>query len=84
MLNPIIQLGRSGSLGYPKRLTFLLPVMPNVEDRLLDIEFSKNDFFDMYQQIQDMILKWDMDQFPATGNQEFCRYCNVRNYCNQF
>lgn len=67
---------------YPTRLTFFLPVMPKVEDRLLDIEFSNNDFLKMYTRINDVILKWGKGIFPATGNQETCRYCDVRNYCN--
>jgi len=69
---------------YPERLTFFLPVMKNIEDRLLNIEFAKDDFIDMYRRIQDIILKWDAGQFPATGDKETCQYCSVRNYCNQF
>jgi hypothetical protein len=69
---------------YPERLSFFLPVMPRIKDRLLDIEFSKDDFIDIYRRIQDVVLKWDSGQFPATGEKQTCRYCGVRNYCNQF
>ena len=68
---------------YPDRLSFFLPLMPNVEDTLLDINFLRSDLFDMYQQIQDIIFKSHLKQLPATGNPETCRYCIVRNYCNQ-
>ena len=44
---------------YPRRLTFFLPVMPKVEDRLFDIEFSNNDFLKMYTRIKDLISMWD-------------------------
>jgi hypothetical protein len=69
---------------YPSRLALFLPLMPNVKDRLFDINFSNNKFFDMYRRIQDTISKWETSQFTATGDQGTCRYCTVRIYCNQF
>jgi len=53
---------------YPTRLTFFLPVMPKIEDRLLDIKFSKNDFMDMYDRIQNIIEIWNKGDFPPANN----------------
>jgi hypothetical protein len=66
---------------YPERLTFFLPVMPNVEDRLLNIQFSKNDFLAMYE--RNLIGSWENEYFPVAGNLETCKYCPVGNYCRK-
>ena len=66
---------------YPTRLSFFLPVTPNMEDRLLDIEFSKNDFLNMYRRIQDVILKWNKRDFDVAYDLETCQYCPVKNHC---
>ena len=57
---------------YPARLAFFLPVIPNFEDRLLDIEFSKNDFLNMYERIQGLIEAWNKGDFPEASNLETC------------
>ncbi len=69
---------------YPSRLTFLLPIMPKVEDRLLDIAVSNNDYLKMYVRIHDLILKWDEGEFTATSELVVCRYSSVCNYLAQF
>jgi hypothetical protein len=66
---------------YPRRLSFFLPVMPSVEDRLLDIEFSKDDFIVLYKRIQDLIEAWNKGDFPEASNLEACEYCTVKNHC---
>ena len=66
---------------YPKRLTFFLPVMPRIEDRLLAIKFSKNDFLTMYDRIQNLIGSWSEGYFPATGDLETCKFCAVKQQC---
>ena len=66
---------------YPKRLTFFLPIMPNVEDRLLDIKFSKNDFLALYKRIQNLIETWNKGDFPEANNLEACKYCTVKKHC---
>ena len=67
---------------YPERLTFFLPVMPNIEDRLLSIEFSKNDFFNMFDRIQDLVNTWNKETFPPASNPEACHFCGVKGYCS--
>jgi hypothetical protein len=69
---------------YPERLTFFLPAMPNLKDRLLDIEFAKKDFIEMYKRIQDTIIIWDSRQFSATRDNVICQYCNVSDYCPNY
>jgi len=66
---------------YPERLTFFLPVMPNVEDRLIDIEFSKNDFLAMYDRIKNLIETWNKRDFPPASDPEACHFCGVKEYC---
>jgi hypothetical protein len=58
---------------YPKRLTFFLPVMPNLKDRLFDIQFSKTNFLAMYDRIQNLIEAWTKGNFPATDDREHCK-----------
>jgi hypothetical protein len=69
---------------YPSRLTLLLPIMQNVEDRLVDIAVSNYDYLKMYTRLNDVILKWGEGIFPSARNPKTCCYCSVRNYCNQF
>ena len=66
---------------YPERLSFFLPVMPNVQERLLDIEFSKNDFLAMYERIQNIIETWNKGNFHVADDLETCKYCTVKNHC---
>ncbi len=68
---------------YPRRLSFFLPVMPSVEDRLLDIEFSKDDFIALYKRIQDLIEAWNKRNFHVTDDFEACKYCTVKNHCRE-
>ncbi|HCW07620.1 MAG TPA: hypothetical protein DGG95_09690 [Cytophagales bacterium] len=66
---------------YPSRLSFFLPVMRRVEERLLDIDFSQDDFGRINNRIQNFVDKWTAGEFPATGEGETCRWCEVKNYC---
>jgi hypothetical protein len=68
---------------YPSRLSFFLPVMERVEDRLLDIEFSEKDFVRINYRVRDLVTKWTAAEFPATGKGETCRYCEVKSYCSR-
>jgi len=67
---------------YPERLTFFLPVMPNVEDRLLDINFSTNDFLALYDRIQNLIDTWNKDDFLPASDPKACHFCGVKGYCH--
>jgi len=67
---------------YPERLTFFLPVMPKVEDRLLDIEFSTNDFLAMYERIRNLIETWNKGNFPPASDPKACHFCGVKDYCS--
>lgn len=66
---------------YPERLAFFLPVMPKVEERLHDIEFSKSDFLNMFDRIQRLINKWNRGNFRVADDLETCKYCTVKNHC---
>lgn len=66
---------------YPSRLSFFLPVMGRVEERLLDIDFSQGDFGRINNRIQNFVNKWTAGEFPATGGGETCRWCEVKAYC---
>lgn len=66
---------------YPHRLTFFLPVMPKVEDRLLDIQFSKDNFLTMYERIQTLIETWNKGNFPPASDPKACHFCGVKDYC---
>jgi hypothetical protein len=66
---------------YPSRLSFFLPVVTNVEDRLIDIKFSKDDFLTMYDRIQNLLETWNKGDFPVTDDSETCKYCTVKNHC---
>ena len=68
---------------YPSRLSFFLPVMERVEDRLLDVDFSEADFGKMNNRVQDFVAKWSASEFPATGEKETCRYCEVKAHCKR-
>ena len=66
---------------YPSRLSFFLPVMERVEDRLLDIDFSEDDFRAINNRVQNFIRKWTTGEFPATGEGETCKWCEVKSHC---
>lgn len=65
----------------PARMSFFLPVMDKIQDRLLDIEFSQGDFTRMLDRIKDFVAQWSNGVFPATGGGETCRWCDVKTYC---
>jgi hypothetical protein len=66
---------------YPARMSFFLPVMDKIQDRLLDIEFSQGDFTRMLDRIKDFVAQWTNGDFPATGEGETCRWCEVKAHC---
>ena len=66
---------------YPSRLSFFLPVMERVENRLLDIEFSKDDFVRINNRVKNFVTRWTAGEFPASGEGETCRYCEVKASC---
>jgi hypothetical protein len=66
---------------YPTRLSFFLPVMNKVQDRLRDVEFSNNDFSKMYERVKDFIKRWTSGEFPATGDKDTCWWCEVKAHC---
>ena len=65
----------------PTRLSFFLPVMERVEDRLLDVNFSEADFVKMNNRVQRFVTRWTAGEFPAIGKGETCRWCEVKQYC---
>jgi hypothetical protein len=69
---------------YPTRLTFFLPLMNNVQDRLRDMEFSRTDFSRIYDRVKDFIRRWTSGEFPATGDKETCRFCDFEMYCSSW
>jgi hypothetical protein len=66
---------------YPRRLSFFLPLIDNVQDRLVDVKFSKSDFSKMYGRMKDFIQKWSAGEFPAIGSIEDCKWCEVKAHC---
>jgi hypothetical protein len=66
---------------YPERLSFFLPVIPNIEARIIDIEFLKDDFRKMYKRIQNLIEAWTKGNFPPASDPEACHFCGVKEYC---
>jgi hypothetical protein len=65
----------------PTRLSFFLPVMERVEDRLSDVNFSEADFVKMNNRVQCFVTSWTAGEFPAIGEGETCRWCEVKQYC---
>jgi hypothetical protein len=66
---------------YPARMSFFLPVMDKIQDRLLSIEFSPGDFTRMLERIEEFVMKWTKGDFPAKGRGETCRWCEVKAHC---
>lgn len=66
---------------YPARLSFFLPLIEKVENRLVDVDFSEDEFLRMLNRVKRFILKWNTGKFPAMGEADTCRWCDVKSYC---
>jgi hypothetical protein len=66
---------------YPRRLSFFLPLMPDITNQLTEIEFTEHDFFIMCDRIKNLISMWNKQNFPPTNVSEACHYCDVKEHC---
>jgi len=66
---------------YPTKLSFFLPIMPDIKDQLTEIEFTKHNFFNLYDRIKHLISMWDEREFPAIADLNTCHFCDVKEYC---
>jgi hypothetical protein len=66
---------------YPTKLSFFLPLMPDIKDQLTEIEFTKHNFFRIYDRIKHLVSSWAAKDFPASVDSSYCYYCDVKAYC---
>ena len=66
---------------YPTKLSFFMPIMPNIKDQLTEIEYADHNFFNMYDRIKHLISMWDKQIFPLASDPKVCLLCEVKEYC---
>jgi hypothetical protein len=66
--------------GLPTRLSFFLPLNES-EHQVVDIEVTQEGLEAMRSRADNLIARWTQGDFPATGDLETCRRCEVRLYC---